>query len=133
MDIGGISSLYNDIYANASGQSTSKLENQLSSDYSKATDDELMDVCKQFEAYFLEQVFKEMVSTIPESETSSGSTSTMVDYYKDMMLQNIASESTEQNSLGLAQTLYEQMRRNYGMDADTVNQISDAASDGTAV
>lgn len=115
MDISNITSNYNDIYASASSQSASKLEGQLKSDYTSATDEELMDACKQFEAYFLEQMFKQMLKTIPESEESSGSTSSLVDYYKDQMVQNIAADSTEQNSLGLAQTLYEQMKRNYGI------------------
>lgn len=115
MDISSITSTYNDIYASASSQSASKLEGQLQSDYTSATDDELMDACKQFEAYFLEQMFKEMLKTIPESEESSGSTSSLVDYYKDQMVQSLAEDSTEQNSLGLAQTLYEQMKRNYGL------------------
>lgn len=116
MDISSISSMYNDIYASASNQTASKVESNLGKDYSKATDDELMDACKQFEAYFLEQMFKEMMKTIPEADSTSGSTSSMVDYYKDMMVQNIAADSTEQNSLGLAQTLYEQMKRNYGLE-----------------
>lgn len=116
MDISGISSMYNDIYASAANQSTSKLETELDKDYSTATEDELMDACKQFEAYFLEQVFKEMMKTVPKSDSSSGSTSNMVDYYKDMMVQNIAEDSTEQNGLGLAQMLYEQMKRNYGLE-----------------
>lgn len=115
MDISSISSLYGDVYAAASGQTAGKLESQLETDYSQASDEELMGVCKQFEAYFLEQMFKEMMKTIPESEESSSSTSTMLDYYKDQMIQEIAADSTEQNSLGLAQTLYEQMKRNYGI------------------
>ena len=115
MDISSITSMYSDIYADASNQTASKLENQLKTDYSQANDDELMDACKQFEAYFLEQMFKEMMDTIPESESTSGSTSSMVDFYKDQMIQNIASESVEQNSLGLAQMLYEQMKRNYDL------------------
>ncbi len=115
MDINGISSMYADMYASAAGKGTSKLENQLSSDYSKATDEELMDVCKEFEAYFLEQMFKEMLKTIPENEESTGSMSNMMDYYKDEMVKNIAAESTESNGLGLAQMLYEQMKRNYGV------------------
>lgn len=115
MDISNITSTYNDIYASASSQSTSKLEGQLETDYTSATDEELMDACKQFEAYFLEQMFKQMLKTIPESEETSGSTSSLVDYYKDQMVQDIAADSTEQNSLGLAQTLYEQMKRNYGI------------------
>lgn len=120
MDINNIASAYQEAYSSASTQSASQLQQKLGTDYSKATDDELMDACKQFEAYFLEQVFKEMVKTIP-SEEESGSTSSMVDFYKDQMIQNIATESTERNSLGLAQTLYEQMRRNYGLDESVVN------------
>lgn len=120
MDIGS-TALYNDIYASASNQSASKLENQLGTDYSKASDDELMSACKQFEAYFLEQVFKEMMKTVHTAEESSSSTSSMLDYYKDEMIQHIASDSTEQNSLGLAQMLYEQMRRNYGLDSQSIS------------
>ena len=115
MDISNITSMYSDIYASASNQTASKLENELSTDYSQATDDELMDVCKQFEAYFLEQVFKEMEKTISTDEESSSSNNSLMDYFGDQMLQEIATQSTEQNSLGLAQTLYEQMKRNYGI------------------
>lgn len=115
MDISSLTSTYNDMYASASNQSASKLEGQLGKDYSKVNDDELMDACKQFEAYFLEQMFKEMMKTIPKSEESD-STSNMVDFFEDRMVQNIATESTEQNSLGLAQMLYEQMKRNYGLE-----------------
>lgn len=86
-----------------------------SKDYSKASDEELMDACKQFEAYFLEQCFKEMLKTVKTEESSSGSMSTLVDYYKDSMVQQISEQATETQSLGLAQTLYEQMKRNYGL------------------
>lgn len=115
MDISGLTSTYNDLYTSASSQSASKLESQLEKDYSKVDDNELMDACKQFEAYFLEQMFKEMMNTIPKSEESSGSTSNLVDYFKDEMVKTISEDSTEQNSLGLAQMLYEQMKRNYGL------------------
>ena len=115
MDISSISSMYNDIYSSASSQSTSKLESQLDKDYTSSTDDELMDACKQFEAYFLEQVFKQMMKTIPESEESSGANSTLVDYFKDNMIQELATQSTETNSLGLAQMLYEQMKVTSGI------------------
>ncbi len=53
MDIGSMNASYSDIYKTASNASASKLENQLGTDYAKATDEELMDVCKQFEAYLL--------------------------------------------------------------------------------
>ena len=113
----GSSALDSTAYTNAANQTASKLQNQLNgSDYTKATDDELMDACKQFEAYFLEQMFKEMMKTIPESDETSSSNSQLMDYYKDEMVQQIASDSTEQNILGLAQMLYEQMKRNYNLE-----------------
>lgn len=114
MDISNISGLYTDIYS-TNNESAKKLENTLNSGMTKATDDELMDACKQFEAYFLEQMFKAMVNTIPKNEELSGSGSALMDYYTDEMVQQLASDSTEQNSLGLAQTLYEQMKRNYNL------------------
>ena len=113
----GSSALDSTAYTNAANQTASKLQDKLnSSDYSKATDDELMDACKQFESYFLEQMFKEMMKTIPESEDTSSSNSQLMDYYKVVLVQQIASDSTEQNSLGLAQMLYEQMKRNYNLE-----------------
>ena len=91
-----------------------KLEEQLKTGYENATDDELMDACKQFEAYFLEQMFKAMQKTVPNYSTESmtGASSNMMDYYKEQMIQQVAADTTEQSSLGLAQMLYEQMKRN---------------------
>lgn len=116
MDINGLGSFYTDMVTDKanSDAATSKLRNSLSTtDYSNASDEELMDACKQFESYFLEQVFKEMQKTIPNSEDESSSTSSMVDYFKDKTIQDLSAQSTEQNSLGLAQMLFEQMKRNY--------------------
>lgn len=114
MDFANSISAYTDLYASQAG-SSGKLEGSLKSDYSGSTDEELMDACKQFEAYFLEQVFKEMQKTVPKSEDSSDNA--LTEYFQDRYLQEIAGTSTETNSLGLAQMLYEQMRRNYGMDS----------------
>ena len=55
-------------------------------------------------------------SRCSKSEDTSSSNSQLMDYYKDEMVQQIASDSTEQNSLGLAQMLYEQMKRNYNLE-----------------
>lgn len=117
MDISGLSGYYSDLYSNAAaaGQSD-KLKSEIAgTDYAGATDEELMDACKQFESYFLEQMFKKMWETVPESELSSGSSNALVDYYKDEMTKTLAEQSTEQSSLGLAQMLYEQMKRNYDL------------------
>lgn len=119
MDFSGVTSMYADTYANATNQAADRLQNKWNgTNYAKATDDELMDACKQFEAYFVEQMFKEMMKTIPSESENSGSMNSMLDYFKDQMVQGIAEETADQNGgLGLAQMLYEQMRRNYGLDS----------------
>ena len=79
MDISSIASMYSDTYATAANQAASKLQNQIGgTDYSKASDEELMDACKQFEAYFIEQMYKGMLKTVPQSEYSSSATSTRI-------------------------------------------------------
>lgn len=105
--------LYSD-YLNTALPETSAVSSATSADYTDATDEELMDACKQFESYFLEQVFKEMEKTIIKAdEDESSSTSQLEDYFKDEAIKEMAEQSTDQNSLGLAQMLYEQMKRNY--------------------
>lgn len=116
MDISGLSSTYTD-YLSQQAESVSgkKLQDTVSKDYSEATDEELLDVCKQFESYFMEQVFKQMEKTIIKDESSSGSSTALVDYFKDSALQELTKTSTETQGLGIAQMLYEQMKRNYGL------------------
>lgn len=123
MDISSIASNYLDTYSQVASQKTS-LEGNIKSDYSNATNEELMDVCKQFEAYFLEQVFQEMSKTVNLTGEDS-SNDNLVDYFKDQTIQQIAADSTEQNSLGLAQTLYEQMCRNYGVSINSSSNDSE--------
>ncbi|MFI3201703.1 MAG: rod-binding protein [Eubacteriales bacterium] len=80
-------------------------------DYVNSTDEELMEACKGFEAYFLEQVFKEMWNTIPKAEGEDSTMSQLTDYFQENMIQELAKTSTDTNSLGMAQMLYEQMKR----------------------
>ena len=111
IDLTGLSSYYSDIMATqAQTAQSQKLQQTVSGDYSNATGEELMEACKEFEAYFLEQMFKEMQKTIPNNDNEDATTQRLVDYFKDNALQQIAAESTENNSLGLAQMLYEQMK-----------------------
>lgn len=89
-------------------QTTKKLESTLTSNLDKATDDELMDVCKSFEAYFVEQMFKEMKKTVPTSEDEGP----YVSYFGDMLYKEYADNVVETEGMGIAQMLYESMKRN---------------------
>ena len=125
MSLDGLYSQYSDMYTSNAAKDSAKadkLKDTLSkTDYSKSTDDELMAVCKEFESYFTEQVFKSLERMVPESdEDSSSSMSSYMDYFGDMLTQEYAKSATESNDgkgLGIAQMLYEQMRRNYGLDS----------------
>lgn len=112
-------SYYNDLYSTSDKTSGANLENTLTNtDYSKASEEELMGVCKQFESYFVEQMLKQMEKMIPKNEESS-STSKYMDYFGDTFNQYIAGTITESNGgqgIGIAKTLYEQMKINYGLE-----------------
>lgn len=102
MDIGnGVSSAYANYIS--SQATSSKLDGQIrKKDYTQSSDDELLAVCKEFESYFVEQMFKEMQKTVDVfSDGESNPNDTLVDFFKDNALQELASTSTEKQGLGL--------------------------------
>ena len=107
--------LNNTISQAGSNSSTSGLERTLKSDMSQASDEELMEVCKEFESYFVEQVLKEMEKTIPDNGDGDSAMSQLTDYYKDQMMQELSGEIAGETGNSLAQQLYEQMKRNYSL------------------
>ena len=115
--LSGISTQYD--YSNKESEKTQALRDTLGKDFSSASKEELYEVCKDFESYFTEQVFKSMQKMIPEREEDSSSTS-YINMFKDTLTQEYAELATESNGgegLGIAQMLYEQMKRNYGVDS----------------
>lgn len=119
MDIHDLTGSYADFYQTQTDLTASKLEQKLKNkpetDSSKAAEAELMDACKQFEAYFVEQMFKEMAKTVPDAEKGAASSETLKEFYRDSAIREVASTATENQGLGLAQMLFEQMKRNYGL------------------
>ena len=95
--------------------SAAALQRKLENTSAKSTDDELWQACKGFEAYFMEQIFKEMQKSVDalKSEDQDKSTSTLVDYFKNQTLQEICADSVDTQSNGFAQMLYENLKRNY--------------------
>ncbi|WP_051538003.1 hypothetical protein [Butyrivibrio proteoclasticus] len=123
-DVTGISANAITEYATMESKNASRaaVENKIRSTSNTATDDELWEACKSFEAYFLEQVFKEMQKSVDaiKPDKSDNSTQTLVDFFKDQTLQEVCSTSADIQSNGFAQMLYENMKRNYNIpDAPT--------------
>ena len=73
-----------------------------------ATDEEMLEVCKEFETYLVEQVFKQMRDVMTDEENQG-------DYMNqcgDMLYQEYAKNIAESGESGLAKQLYESMKRN---------------------
>ena len=94
----------------ATNAKTEKLSSSLNSiENGAATDEELMEACKDFEAYLVEQVVKSAKKAMLSDEDSEG------DYMKmfgDNLTQSYAEMITDTANLGIAQMLYESMKRN---------------------
>ena len=118
-DIGGINAWADGDFAMQESRNASAeaIKGKIQNTSEKSSDDELWAACKSFEAYFMEQVFKEMQKSVDalKPEQSDHSTSTLVDYFKDQTLQEICADSAETQSNGFAQMLYENMKRNYNI------------------
>ena len=105
---------------------TSGLEQKLTGGgMTEATDEELMDACKEFEAYLVEQVLKQVKESIPKTEEEENQ---YTEYFGDMMLQEYASAITDQGSLGIAQKLYESMKNNMKAVSISEAEAGDATS-----
>ena len=87
MDISGLTSTYlnyADTLTGTNGKSANSISTLRDKDLSKASEDELMEVCKEFESYFMEMIMKEMTKTTSLfGEEGSGSNSALVGYFKD--------------------------------------------------
>lgn len=106
-----ISSMY-DSFDNVSAD---KLKTNLTNrDLTNATDDELMDACKEFETYLVEQMYKAMEKTVmkDEDEEQDSYISGYTDYFGDIQTQKYAEMVTDSGSLGIAQKLYDQLKLN---------------------
>ncbi len=131
----GMSNLQTAYLNNANRTTANALQKTLSNtDLANASTDELLSVCKDFEEYFVEQMVKSMVKMANINGDSddenyaalfgltSGSSdaylSSMSNFYGGQMVTKLAqSLCSDENGkgLGLAQTLYEQMKRNYNV------------------
>jgi len=101
------------------------VKNQVGSLSANSTDDELLDACKQFEAYLWEQIYKEVDKSVNLFGTQSegGYASDMVSAFSDNLIQEVSKQSVTGGDNSLAMKLYEQLKRNYGIGVKTAEEI----------
>lgn len=122
----GLSSdlIYSQLQKSASDTKAGCLQNKLSGiNTGEATDEEVMSVCKEFEAYLVEKVMKQMKDAMTDSEDEENE---YLSYFGDMMYQEYAKQIAENGELGLAQQLYESMKRN---TVTPIKEVTEGADD----
>lgn len=120
MDLSGLNG-FSEYITSANSASAEALKSKLNSQVNEtAEEDELLEACKEFEAYLWEQVFKEMQKTAKlfgDDDDSDSYAGNMVDYFKDTVVKEISAKAAdEQGTNSLAQMLYTQMKRNYHIE-----------------
>lgn len=126
MDVSGMSSAYADYMTKqASNSKAESLQSKLTNGGAVTDEEELKEACKEFEAYFMEQVFNSMMETtkVFSDDDDNGYATKMVDYFKDFAVQELCDNVTDGDGLGLANILYEQMKRNYGIGVVQPEQL----------
>ena len=120
MDVSGITSMLNQTGAtNATNSAASAKANSLKDSVnglsSNSTDEELMEVLKDFESYFMEQIIKQMKETFTDEDEESSMASQYTDTIMDYAIEDIADILLDEVGGSMTQQLFEQMKRNYSI------------------
>lgn len=98
-----------------------------------STDDEMMEACKEFEAYMVQQMFKNMQEAAEIfSDDEDDDSNDYVNMFSDNYLQAISESMVNSGQgIGLAEQLYNSMVRNSGSTSVTTEQAA-ASPSGTS-
>ena len=126
MDVSGITSMLSQTGAtnatnNASTAKTDSLKHSVNGLSSNSSDEELMEVLKDFESYFIEQMIKQMKETFTDDDEESSMASQYTDTFMDYAIEDIADMLLEEVGGNMTQQLFEQMKRNYNIP--TVEEV----------
>ena len=80
-----------------------------------------MEVLKDFESYFIEQMIKQMKETFTDDDEESSMASQYTDTFMDYAIEDIADMLLEEVGGNMTQQLFEQMKRNYNIP--TVEEV----------
>lgn len=93
-------------------------------------DEEMLDACKQFEAYMIQQMFKNMerAAKVFSQDDEEDSSNQYVEMFSDNYLESISNSMVYNGKgLGIAEQLYDSIQRNSGTTA--VSAVSDTAKE----
>lgn len=122
MDIGKINSNFakNIIDSTKSKVAESSFEKHLQGAMEKNDEKELKKVCQDFEAFFLNMMYKQMKAAVPKSNfipEDSGR-----DIFESMHDESLMEEASKSGSFGLADSLYNQLSKRLKNTHKTVSE-----------
>ena len=120
MDVGGITSMLNQVGTKNSTAIAAKakadgLTDSVNGLSSESTEEELKEVLKDFESYFVEQMIKKMKDTFTDKEEESSIASQYTDTFMDYAIEEVADQLLDEIGGNMTQQLFEQMKRNYNI------------------
>lgn len=105
------SALYSAYGTSAKSASASSLQSSLGNISASTDDDDMLEACKGFEAYFVQQIIEQAkTSLVGKDEEEEGE---YMQYFGDMLNEQYANMIVENGGTGLAQQLYESMKNTY--------------------
>lgn len=117
ISIDSISSMADITQSSAAANNAVSVKNSISGVSADSTDEELLQVCKDFESYFVEEILKEVKENMTtEEEDQDSSLKTLTDFHMDSTIELLADQVVDQVGTNFTQQLYEQMKRNYGLE-----------------
>lgn len=98
---------------------TTNFENMLKEAENSNDDMKLKEACKEFEAYFIQQLFKEMKSTVNEGGLIPKSQGEEV--FEEMLHEQYSKEASKGQGIGIAQMMYKQLGASTMSVSDKIN------------
>jgi flagellar protein FlgJ len=99
-------------------------EKKLKAAAESGDNEELKEVCHQFESIFISMMFKQMRATVPESDYLQSDSATKI---YNSMLDDELCEAASKRGIGLADMMYKQMSKQYS------NQGTSAVTSGGVI
>jgi len=99
--------IYNQTSNSKATSSADKVTSSLSN-LEGASDEEMLSACKEFEAYFVEKVMKMMHDSVKSEDDENE----YIQQFGDMQYEAYAKQIADSGQLGIAQQLFEAMKRN---------------------
>ncbi len=127
MDILSINNNYYNVIMQSTvgNMSVGKLTDSVKKAENSESDEELMNACKSFEAYMVEQVMAKMEEVSKIEGVDSEDDNEYMSMFKDVFIKERAEMLTENTDLGIAKMLYESMKRNVVTPTDSANALSE--------